>query len=175
MLFIITAEDNKPSEGIVVYLKLFVNSYGYNANPGSAELPVLEELIIIPFGAEASINILNQEEEIISLSDYDLENMIFPSQPSISKSVNAEQVPFYFNEEYYSRNSFNETDLVKIELLGKMRGQQLARLSVSPFKYNPTTNELKITTKIEVKINFKNIDIVEHKLNQQKYFQENLL
>ena len=49
-----------------------------------------------------------------------------------------------------------------------MRGQQLARLSVSPFKYNPTTNELKITTKIEVKINFKNIDIVEHKLNQQK-------
>tara|TARA_B100002051_G_scaffold107452_2_gene102500 strand:- start:60 stop:3515 length:3456 start_codon:yes stop_codon:yes gene_type:complete len=168
--FLSKINTKKVVRGSKEYLKLFVNSYGYNANPGSAELPVLEELIIIPFGAEASINILNQEEEIISLSDYELENLIFPSQPSISKSVDAEQVPFYFNEEYYSRNNFNETDLVKIELLGKMRGQQLARLSVSPFKYNPTTNELKITTKIEVKINFKNIDIVEHKLNQQKYY-----
>ena len=51
-----------------------------------------------------------------------------------------------------------------------MRGQQLARISVAPFTYNPNTNELRVITKLEVKVLFKNIDLEGHKLNKQKYF-----
>ena len=51
-----------------------------------------------------------------------------------------------------------------------MRGQQLARLSVAPFSYNPTTNELKVVTKLEVKIIFKHIDSEGHKINKEKYY-----
>ena len=40
-----------------------------------------------------------------------------------------------------------------------MRGQQLARISIAPFQYNPVTNELKVITKMEVKVVFKNTDI----------------
>ena len=88
------------------FVKLIVSGYGENAIKGNAELPVLEELFIIPIGAEISVHIINKEEKSISLSDYGITNIIFPSQPSISKSEDAASVPFYFNEEYYSNNDF---------------------------------------------------------------------
>ncbi|MAW20832.1 MAG: hypothetical protein CMD16_00365 [Flavobacteriales bacterium] len=152
------------------FVKLIVGGYGENATIGDAELPVLEQLINVPFGAAVSIKILNKEETIISLSDYGINELILPSQRSISKSENAEDVPFYFNEEYYNYDGFYDNKLVTTEIIGKMRGQQLARLSVSPFSYNPTTNELKVVTKIEVKILFNNIDIQGYKTSKQKYY-----
>jgi hypothetical protein len=152
------------------FAKILVMGYGENAKHGNAELPVLEELINVPFGSSIAIKILNTEQQIISLSDYGIDNLVFPSQPSISKGENAEDVPFYFNEGYYNYDGFYETDIVTTELLGKMRGQQLARLSVAPFQYNPTTNQLKVITKLEVKIIFKNIDFEGHKINKQKYY-----
>jgi hypothetical protein len=152
------------------FVKLLVSGYGENAKKGNAELPVLEELINIPFGSTIEIKILNKEEQIISLSDYDIDNLVFPSQPSISKGENIEEIPFYFNEEYYRYAGFYEKDIVTTELLGKMRGQQLGRISVAPFKYSPNTNELKVITKLEVKVMFKNIDDQVHKRNTHTYY-----
>ena len=152
------------------FVKLIVSGYGENAIRGNAELPVVEELINIPLGSEVSVKIINKEEKIISLSDYGIDNLIFPSQPSISKAENAENVPFYFNKEYYAKNDFYTKKLITTEYLGKMRGQQLARISIAPFQYNPITNELKVITKMEVKIIFKNIDLEGHKVNKQKYY-----
>ena len=152
------------------FVKLIVSGYGENAIKGNAELPVLEELINIPLGSEVSVKIINKEEKVISLSDYGIYNLIFPSQPSISKSEDAATVPFYFNEEYYSGSDFHTHKLITTEYLGKMRGQQLARISIAPFKYNPVTNELKIVTKMEVKVVFKNTDISAHSTNKLKYY-----
>ena len=152
------------------FVKLIVSGYGENAQHGNAELPVLEELINVPMGAEVVIQILNKEEEIISLSDYGIDNLVFPSQPSISKGESAEDVPFYFNENYYTEDDFYAHKLITTEYLGKMRGQQLARISVAPFQYNPVTNQLKVVTKMEVKIIFKNTDITSHLSNKQRYY-----
>jgi hypothetical protein len=152
------------------FVKLIVSGYGENAKKGNAELPVLEELINVPFGSTVTIKVLNTEQKIISLSDYGIESLIFPSQPSLLKSENAEDMPFYFNDEYYSYDGFYQTDLISTELLGKMRGQQLARISIAPFQYNPNTNQLKVITKMEVKVIFKNIDIAAHISNKQKYY-----
>ena len=112
------------------FVKFIVDGYGENAQKGNAELPVLEKLINIPFGAEATIHIINKEEKMISLSDYGIDNFIFPAQPSISKSENAETAPFYFNENYYIKDKFYTKDLVTTEYLGKMRGHQLGRISI---------------------------------------------
>ena len=152
------------------FVKLIVSGYGENAKSGNAELPVLEELINIPFGAEVTIQIINKEENIISLSDYRLDHFIFPSQPSISKSENAETAPFYFNEDYYTKDAFYTKDLITTEYLGKMRGQQLGRISIAPFQYNPVTNQLKVVTKMEVKVVFENTDITAHIANKKKYY-----
>ena len=47
------------------FAKILVMGYGENAKHGNAELPVLEELINVPMGAEVVIKILNKEEKII--------------------------------------------------------------------------------------------------------------
>ena len=51
-----------------------------------------------------------------------------------------------------------------------MRGQQLGRISIAPFQYNPVTNQLKVVTKMEVKVVFENTDITAHLANQKKYY-----
>ena len=152
------------------FTKIIVSGYGENALRGNAELPVLEELINIPLRAEVAIEIVNKEEKTIFLSEYGINNNIFPSQPSISKGENAANLPFYYNDDYYSNNDFHTQKLITTEYLGKMRGQQLARISVAPFQYNPVTNELKVVTKMEVKVIFKNTDVTAHLANKQKYY-----
>ena len=152
------------------FFKLHVNGYGDNAEYGNASLPVLEDLLIVPFGSEILIEIINKEEKIIRLDDHGIIDFLFPCQPSISKSDNVDDVPFYFNNQYYEYNDFHISNVVKTEVLGKMRGQQLARISISPFEYNPTSNELKIITSLEVKITFKDIDLEAHNLNKVKYY-----
>ena len=152
------------------FVKLIVSGYGEHSIKGNAELPVLEELINIPLGSKVSIDIINIEEKIISLSEYGINNLIFPSQPSISKSEDAANIPFYFNKEYYENNIFNTHKLITTKNLGKIRGQQLARISIAPFQYNPIKNELKVVTKMEVKVAFKNTDISAHYINKNRYY-----
>ena len=152
------------------FIQLHVDGYSKNANNGDAQLPVVQELLNIPYGSQIIVNIINKEEEIINLSDYGVHDLIFPSQPSISKGEDAENVYFHYNELYYNYKGFHNQDIVKTEILGKMRGQTLAKLTLSPFAYNPTTNQLKIVTKLEVEIIFKNFDSDLHYKNKQKYY-----
>jgi len=152
------------------FLKLVIPSYGSDSEDGVAELPVLQKLIRVPLGSDIAIKILNTEEVIINLSDYGYNMDVFPNQPSVSKSENVEDLPFYFQEDFYDIDKFLGNTLVKTELLGKMRGQQLARLSISPIQYNPVTNQLKIITKSEVKVIFKNINTSEDIANRTKYY-----
>ena len=151
------------------FVKLLVDGYGENNKLGYASLPVIEELLIVPDNSNISIQIENIEEEIINLSDYNITQSLYPFQPSISKGEDVSKVPFYFDNAYYSYKEFHINKLVETKYLGKMRGQQLARLLISPFSYNPSNNQLKIVTKIEVKLIFKNINI-ENEVNNRKKF-----
>ena len=155
------------------FIKLFVSGYAANSDYGKAELPELKKIFRIPFGAQVVLKIVNKEEELISLDDYNITLPLFPNQPSISKGDNAEQVPFVYDRDFYKINQFNENPIVKIDVLGKMRGQEMARLNISPFSYNPVTNELKIITKIEAKVVFKNADLAEDLSIRKKYFNPN--
>ena len=152
------------------FVNLFVSGYGYNSVNGDAKLPVIEELISVPTGANILYETTNLEERIISLNDYGINKLIAPSQPSLSKKNKSDYIPFIYNDDYYNFNGFHYVDNVLIKELGIMRGQKLAHLTISPFKYNPVTNQLKIITKIEVKIIFDNLDKNKYKLAKEKYY-----
>ena len=153
------------------FIKINIDKYVSNSEIGHAELPVLNKLISIPENANYTIEVLNKEYEIISLSEYNTNNYhVFPKQPSISKSENADDVPFYYDIESYSNNDFVSKDIITIEKLGRIRGVNLARMSVAPVMYNPVSNELKIITKIEVRISFSGIDFEQEKQIKEKYF-----
>ena len=152
------------------FLNLIIPSYGSNSEDGTAELPVLQKLIRVPQGSQIEIKILNKEETLIDLMDYGFNLDVFPNQASILKSSNPDNIPFFYNEDYYNIDKFSGNNFVATELLGTMRGQNLARLSISPVSYNPVTNQIKVITKAEVKVIFKNIDISSDTENRKKYY-----
>ncbi len=120
---------------------------------GQADLPTYNCLIEIPFCSDVVI-----EQTIISKETISLKNgwKIYPKQPSQSKQN--EDIPFAFDKDYYSRNSLGETEIAQIEILGVMNGVRLARLSICPIRYNPSTSEIEHIKQVDLTLSFVNPD-----------------
>jgi hypothetical protein len=120
---------------------------------GQADLPTYNCLIEIPFCSDIVI-----EQKILSKETINLKNgfKIYPKQPSQSKQN--EEIPFEMDRKYYSSNSFGQTDIAEIEVLGVMNGVRLARLSVCPVRYNPSTAQIEHIKQVDLKISYVNPD-----------------
>ncbi|MBG16211.1 MAG: hypothetical protein CL853_07650 [Crocinitomicaceae bacterium] len=145
------------------YSSIHIPSFVTNHQKGRPDLPTLNKLIDIPYGSSVQVNVISFVEEEIILSANQL-NRISPAQPSISKSVDVSKVPFYLNENLYATDAFIEPSLAKVVPLGKMRGHQLGRLELCPFKYNPVTGVLKVYSELTIEVVFNGAD---HALTKQ--------
>lgn len=125
---------------------------------GTPKLPAVKNLIEIPFGAEVEVKIIKFTEKEYLLSDYNIENPLFPVQPSRRKDQTPEDIPFEIKQEAYTKTEFNNQQIAEVEILGVMRGSRIARLVIAPVKYNPSANSIKVFNDIEVEISFKNAD-----------------
>ncbi|MEE1143572.1 MAG: C25 family cysteine peptidase [Bacteroidales bacterium] len=128
---------------------------------GQADLPTYNCLIEIPFCSDVVI-----EQNILSKETINLKNgwKIYPKQPSQSKQN--EDIPFAIDKDYYSRNSFGQTDIAQIEILGVMNGVRLARLSICPIRYNPSTAQIEHIKQVDLNLSFVNPDL--EKTNKMK-------
>jgi len=136
---------------------------------GSPALPVVKKLIEIPWDALPEVQIISYDEEIIDLNEYGLSLPIFPKQPSLSKSENPDEVPFFLNSEAYSINSFGENPIAEVEIMGIMRGVRIGRLTVRPYSYNPVKNQLKLYHNIEAVIIFKGANKLKTQEQKSKF------
>ena len=137
---------------------------------GHPQLPAYKKLIEIPFGAELDFSYRSNKIERIKLEDLGITNPLFPTQPSISKSMDESEIEFEFAQTAYEKNSFDNHELATVEILGIMRGVRIARLTVAPIYYNPTQAEIKIHNDLEIEINFKNADIAKQtKIRENTY------
>ncbi len=153
-----------------VFTKLVIEGYTNNHKPGYPELPVLSKLIEVPYGAEVKLDIVSYKREIISLTSHGIGTQIVPSQPPVSKSINPENVEFVYNESVYSVDKLISPVPVSVEFIGKMRGRQLARLTIAPFKYNPVKNIIEVLNELEVEVRFENADFAASRANREKYY-----
>lgn len=128
---------------------------------GEADLPTYNCLIEIPFCSD-----INIQQTIVSKETISLKNgyKIYPKQPSQSKQN--EEIPFVMNDNYYSRNSFGESGIAQIEVLGVMNGVRLARLSICPIRYNPSADKIEHIKQVDLEISFVNPDM--EKTNKAK-------
>ncbi len=142
--------DNEHGSFTVLHCNGLSKSYDVS-NP---DLPVFTKLIEVP--NEGSINVI-YNSKISDTTDLALEGFhyeISPSQPSLFKNQSQYKEPFAYNSLVYSSNEFYSQDLVSIEVLGKMRGKTIARITIAPFAYNPITNHLIQTTQFDFNIEF---------------------
>ncbi|MFO7827111.1 MAG: C25 family cysteine peptidase [Bacteroidales bacterium] len=121
---------------------------------GNPDLPVVSRLIEIPFDSDVEVLVLNYDTETIDLNDYQISKKIIPAQPSVNKSTDPKDVPFYKNRELYKKNSFYKKEIVQFQDKGYLRNKHLGFIEISPFQYNPVTNTLKILRNIEIEISF---------------------
>ena len=143
-------------EGLFTLLQ--VADYSYSHRIGEPQLPVKRTIIAVPLGAEVSADVTESWIEQFSLADFGITNPIIPSQPSLSKSQQPEDVPFAYNAAAYSSSASNTQPLVKLEELGIMRGQRLFAIELAPVQYTPATGQLSIYSHLEVEISFRNAD-----------------
>ena len=136
------------------FIKLNVPYYSTNSEIGNPELPALTKLISVPNNAKIDIKIINKISKKIKLSDFGVNDKVFPHQPSISKGANQDEIIFYLNDLIYNQDDFINDKIVSTEFLGRMREVELARIIISPFSYNPIKQELEIITNLEIEVNF---------------------
>ncbi|HOZ30976.1 MAG TPA: C25 family cysteine peptidase, partial [Bacteroidales bacterium] len=160
--------EKKTKDGF--YTQLIIPEYYPDRNAGYPELPVMTKLIEVPLDAEFEINILNYDEQIIDLDEYGAFSAILPNQPSVFKNQDPNSLPFEKSSVIYTEHEFYNPDPVKVELISKMRGVQIAQITVCPFSYDIESNTLFVKNNIEVEINYKNVDLTAtNMLKAEKY------
>ncbi len=137
---------------------------------GKPMIPVFNRLIEIPGNADISIKIVSYDSTVIDLNQEGLNYLLIPTQPSIPKNVNPDDLPFEYNKAAYTANKFTGYPLVRVKKLGRMRGITLGRLIISPVSYNPATNKLIVYTNISFNINFSNFDKSQLSYDYKRFY-----
>lgn len=125
---------------------------------GTPKLPASKHLLEVPFGAEVSVKVLNYSMTEYKLSDYGINNLLMPTQPSIRKDQTAEEVTFEYDTKLYNKDGFVCHELANIEVLGVLRSYRLARLTVAPVEYNPVQGIIRVYNDIQLEVSYTNSD-----------------
>ena len=146
-----------------------INTEGaYNSKAtGKPQLPQFNQLIEIPAESNCRIEIIEKNSEVINLNNY-TNFKVVPSQASIPKTL-SNAIEFEYDENFYNKNEFTNSNLVEVDYLGKLREVEIGNVTINPFQYNPKTNELIIHTKINFNIHFDNANLILSKENKNKF------
>ncbi|MFW6019502.1 MAG: C25 family cysteine peptidase [Bacteroidales bacterium] len=138
------------------YFNIDIAGYFPNLQSGEPELPVLRKLITVPAGADLNVHMTKAKYEQVDLSRRGISEKMFPHQPSQFKNETPGE--FIQDKEIYTKDEFYSLDSVDANYLGISRDAAIARLSISPFEYNPVTNELRVLKSAEISIEYSGVD-----------------
>ena len=123
-------------------------------NEGDPQIPVVNELIAVPFGATPNIRVTHYSTMDYDLGEYGV-HRLSPRQPEAWKD---QEVPFVYNEAAYQTRGLRSEPLAKVSVDGTMRGVQVGRMCIEPVSYDPVNNTIRVFNDIEVEISFDGAD-----------------
>ena len=154
----IEAQDYESERGTFSWLSLPNTVIG--GNEGDPQIPVVNELIAVPFGANPRIEITSYSTTDYRLEDYGMKTLV-PRQPSLRKDKNPDEVPFVYNASaYQSTRGFRSEPMATVNVMGTMRGVQLGKMTIEPVSYDPVNNTMRVFNDIEVTVHFDGADAV---------------
>ena len=128
-------------------------------NEGDPQIPVVNELIAVPFGATPHIEITSYSTTDYRLDDLGIQTLI-PRQPSLRKDQRPEDAPFLYNESAYQTRGLRSEPQAVVNVVGTMRGICLGKMTIEPVSYDPVNNTLRVFNDIEVEVSFDGADAV---------------
>ncbi len=135
-----------------MFSRLMIPGFHTSKTVGAPELPMMNRLFEIPFGAITSIEVLSTESKTLRLADFGIEHPLMPAQPSMPKSADPENWPFIYDRDAYLTDRVGQ-ELVRVAGLGRLRAADIGRVEVSPVEYLPLDGEIVVTEAIEFRVN----------------------
>ena len=127
-------------------------------NEGDPQIPVVNELIAVPFGATPRIEVTGYSTTDYRLEDYGMKTLV-PRQLPVRKDQRPQDVPFIMNEAaYQSTRGFRSEPMAVVNVVGTMRGVQLGKMTIEPVSYDPVNNTIRVFNNIEVTVHFDGAD-----------------
>ena len=151
----IEAQDYESERGTFSWLSLPNTVRG--GNEGDPQIPVINQLIAVPFGAQPRVEITSYSTTDYRLEDYGMHTLV-PRQPSLRKDKRPEDVPFVMNEAAYQTRGFRSEPKAVANVEGIMRGVQLGKMTIEPVSYDPVNNTIRVFNDIEVTVHFDGAD-----------------
>ena len=149
----IDAQDYQSERGTFSWLSLPNTVIG--GNEGDPQIPVVNELIAVPFGASPRIEITSYSTTDYRLEDYGIHTLV-PRQPDVFKNQDS---PFVYNEAaYQSTRGFRSEPMARVSVNGTLRGVQVGQMSIEPVSYDPVNNIIRVFNNIEVTVHFDGAD-----------------
>jgi subtilisin-like proprotein convertase family protein len=139
------------------FSRLLIPGYHSSMRIGAPQLPMMNRLCRMPYGAGARVEVVSQTSRTISLADYGIVSPLLPAQPSMPKNADPAKWPFVYNRAAYAAPRVTQ-DLVRVVDLGQLRALHLGRIEVSPLEYLPAGNQIVVHDEIEFRVVFDPID-----------------
>ena len=151
----LSAMDVTTKEGD--FARLTLPGFHTSQIEGAPQLPMMNRLVAIPYGASARVEVLSVQSRTIDLADYGITTPLFPMQPSVAKNADLDNLPFVYDRAAYAQPKVGGA-MARIVELGSLRSQALGRLEISPVEYLPGENQLVIHESMDVRVVFDGAD-----------------
>ena len=151
----LVAVDVETDEG--TFSRLIIPGFHSSNSIGSPELPMMNRLVEVPFGADARIEIISRESREYTLADFGVEHPIMPAQPSMPKNADPDTWSFIYDRDAYLVDRVGQ-ELIRVERLGRLRAADIGRVDISPVEYMPHDERIVVTSAIEFRVHFDGAD-----------------
>ncbi|NLA79675.1 MAG: hypothetical protein GX853_02845 [Chloroflexi bacterium] len=138
---------------------LSFNFEGYDSTQevGAPGLPVINQLIEVPLGADVSLEVLEVESQTIKLEEHGLNSMVAPVQPGQPKCggpvEGGEPLAQFYNAGFYPESNIAILD----DFI--MRGHRIVHVQIRPVRFNGSNGELETASAITFKLNLEGSDM----------------
>jgi len=152
------------------FSRLMIGDEGYTTDIGKPQLPVIRQLIEIPYGAKPELIIGPTVARQGTLAEFGIPNRIIPVQPPIEKIPGAkEAAPFVMDQASYAQAGYAIGQFARLGEEGYLRGHHFVLLEVFPIDYNPAAGTLLITSEIQIQIRLTGSDVALTRAMKARY------
>lgn len=133
----------------VTYHRLSIPGYATLMDVGKPELPIVGQVIEVPYGVNFDIEIVKSKS--IPLECYN----VYPAQEPVVEQEPGE-IEFALDKKVYLTDAYYPAILAEVtaEDIGVIRGHRVVFLKINPVQYNPVSREMEAYTQIEVRLKY---------------------
>ncbi|MFB3910479.1 MAG: C25 family cysteine peptidase [Candidatus Eisenbacteria bacterium] len=139
------------------FARLLIPGFHFSHAEGAPELPMMNRLVALPYGATARIEVLSASSREIDLGAYGITTPLFPSQPSMPKNVDPADWPFVYDRAAYAAPRVAQ-ELARVEAIGRLRAADMGRVELSPVEYFPGQHRIVVHDRVDFRVVFEGGD-----------------